>query len=142
MQALDPWWNHYVSPPIPFVAQGRTRAGLDCWGLFCLVYKEVFGIDLPAFAGGEYVDPHERSTVNALLRGNVDALWRKVDQPREGDGAMFQFVGDFAHVGLWLPGNLILHSLDGAETCIEPVRRLSMLGYKIAGYYRHNARPA
>jgi len=140
--AAEPWWNGYVSPPIPFLARGRSRAGLDCWGLVCLVYREQFGIELPAFADGEYTDPHERRLVNALLRGNVNAEWHKVEAPREGDGAIFQYVADFSHVGLWLPGNLILHSLDGAETCIEPVRRLAMLGYKIAGFYRHNARPA
>ena len=41
------WTSRYVG--IPFVDGGRGIDGLDCWGLFLLVYLEQFGIELPSY---------------------------------------------------------------------------------------------
>ena len=41
------WTNTYIE--IPFMAHGRDKNGLDCWGLIWLTYKEQRGIILPSY---------------------------------------------------------------------------------------------
>lgn len=39
------WVQRYVG--IPYRPCGRDHYGIDCYGLVCLVYREVLGIELP-----------------------------------------------------------------------------------------------
>jgi cell wall-associated NlpC family hydrolase len=41
----DAWVNSYVG--IPYVLNGRDRAGVDCWGILCLAFREQRGVELP-----------------------------------------------------------------------------------------------
>ena len=44
MTELPAWVADYVG--LPWEPYGRTRAGVDCWGLVRLVYEERLGICL------------------------------------------------------------------------------------------------
>lgn len=39
------WWNDYIG--IPYKEWGYDRSGLNCYTLFWLIQREVFGKDLP-----------------------------------------------------------------------------------------------
>jgi cell wall-associated NlpC family hydrolase len=44
-QAGLAWVNAYVG--VPYLVNGRTRAGWDCWGLVLAVYRDQLGLELP-----------------------------------------------------------------------------------------------
>ena len=48
------WVNNYVG--LHYEVGGRTKSGVDCYGLLCLVYREKFGIELPDWATDEEID--------------------------------------------------------------------------------------
>lgn len=53
---------------LPFAPRGRTRAGVDCWGLVCLVYREVLGRELPSYDDRyQTLDAAERAHRSALI---------------------------------------------------------------------------
>lgn len=39
---------------IPFVDKGRSFEGVDCWGLVWLIYRELWGVELP-----DYLDAYD-----------------------------------------------------------------------------------
>jgi cell wall-associated NlpC family hydrolase len=41
----DEWVNDYVG--VPYLVNGRDRAGWDCWGLIVAVFQEQHGLRLP-----------------------------------------------------------------------------------------------
>jgi cell wall-associated NlpC family hydrolase len=107
------WAASYLG--IRYAAHGRTRAGLDCWGLVKLVYAEQRGMVLADFA---HVDPENGDAVAAA----VDAervSWAEVnfDQRREFDVVVM--IGRIAtargsarprmHIGVVTPDLKILH---------------------------------
>lgn len=46
--------NGYIG--LHYEIGGRDKHGIDCYGLVCLIYKEVLGIDLPDWVTDEFVD--------------------------------------------------------------------------------------
>src|SRR5687767_9653450 len=63
----------------PFVAKGRDRVGLDCWGVIVLAYRELLGVELPG-----YESDYEHTTsveCGAVARAHVGEGWRPVERP-------------------------------------------------------------
>ena len=92
------WSNKYVG--IPQADHGRSRAGVDCWGLLCVAFWEEHHITLPDYLG--YSSPDELEEVSALVDGaKVSPLWVPVEgQAMAFDIALFKR-GTFSnHVGL------------------------------------------
>src|SRR5574337_1875031 len=70
------WVSSYVG--IPFLDNGRTRSGLDCYGLVRLVMQEQANILLPSYAEG-YSDRDDTARIGGLLRAATeDDTWTKV----------------------------------------------------------------
>lgn len=102
--------NAYVG--IPFLAGGRTRAGVDCWGLVRLV----LGDHVPDFEG----DPTDTATNEKLFLAAIMAgVWRRCEQPREGDIIVIRVSGRAAHFGVAVEGTRFLHSMFGRQTTVE-----------------------
>lgn len=47
--AIDAWVNRWIGAP--FAHDGRTTAGVDCYGLVVRFYADLFGIILPDWRG-------------------------------------------------------------------------------------------
>lgn len=123
---------------LPYADHGRTRTGLDCWGLPVLVYRELFGIELPKY-GGASVNAAELRELAALSRGETVDTWSKVTDPRPYDLVWFRNLQseDATHVGIVLRPGLMLHAYrDAASVVPEDYTPRSWSTFLI-GVYRH-----
>lgn len=127
--------DRYVG--IPFVDQGRTFAGVDCWGLVRLVYLEQLGIDLPSYDDAyRPLDERERAELALLVEGSRPG-WRRVETPAPFDLVLVRIAGVPCHVGLALPGGMMLHCSRGADSRIESYRSPKWAP-RIEGFYRRD----
>ncbi|TSD89065.1 NlpC/P60 family protein [Mycobacterium sp. KBS0706] len=113
------WSDAYVG--LPWSSGGRTRAGLDCWGLVTLVLAEQRGIELPSYAE-DYTDALEREEIAALIARRPLDLVRPV---AAGDERAFDLVllrnrllPD--HIGVVVRPGLMLHVLRDSESVCDP----------------------
>lgn len=130
-EAVPPWVNRYIG--IPFRDLGRTRDGVDCWGLLTLVYQERFGRVLPAYLG-EYQSAVDKGAIPALVDRERQA-WTMVDPAdiAEGDVVLLRMWGLPFHVGVVVCQGRFLHCLRGVGTALEaydtPLWRNRVLGF-------------
>lgn len=128
---MNQWWNDYLG--LPYVANGRERAGLDCWGLVRMVQAEVFNNDLPSFADQYVVS--ERDKTAELIALNKES-WVKVDVPQSGDVALFRILGEESHVGIITRPGYFLHVREGQDSVIERLDS-SAWKHRLVGVYRY-----
>jgi len=133
------WWNDYVG--IPYASRGRDRAGIDCWGLARLVYREQFDRDLPSF-DGEYVDEHDREANAELIARRVEG-WQRLDgTPEPGDLVLF-WIADpetkkrhLSHIGIAAAPGHFLHARQGTDSTIERLDA-GVWKHRVEGFYRY-----
>lgn len=128
------WTDAYIG--LPFLADGRDRAGLDCWGLVRLVYAERLGIDLPDKAGIYRDESRETLREIAAAMEEESRRWMLVDAPRYCDVILMHSGPLHCHVGLWVKRNTMLHVSAGIDSTVEPINGLIRRN-TIIGYYRH-----
>lgn len=150
----DSWTLKYSA--LPYVAKGRSFAGVDCWGLIWLVFYTELGIDVGQFGEMKYSRAEEvRENIHNTILAKAEELhWEKVagQVPIEGraghfglkwikpvkilDVVLIKF-GQFAtHVGLMCSRTDMLHILEGTKVTIEDITRPTWKG-RIYGVYRH-----
>lgn len=117
---------------IPYVSEGRSRAGVDCYGLVELVYQERLGIVLPEFMG--YGDPLSDAAATMIDEGRED--WVKVSLPSLYDCVLFRVGGRPAHIGIVIRPGWMLHSARGKDACFEDYRR-PLWRSRIEGFYHY-----
>ena len=124
------WCNEYRK--IPYVSCGRTREGLDCYGIVVLVNRERFGRIVPDY---QYKNSVDQDEIAPLIVKNLPLDWVQVTTPQEGDLIMFQIAQRPWHCGIWVADNLMLHAIDGFASGID---RLDSLRWhrRLMGYYR------
>lgn len=122
---------------IPFTERGRDREGVDCWGLVVLVYRDLFGIELPSYAE-EYGTTTDAEEIGALVRRESRTVWQEVPlrEARLGDVLLFRVRGQAMHCGLVVVPPTFLHCVDRIGSAIE--RWDSLLWEKrVSGVFRH-----
>lgn len=124
-------FDSYVG--IPWCDGGRTRAGVDCWGLFRLVYSEVFGIELASYSD-QYTTALDKTVIRELVNGGKDR-WERVDQPNPGDGILLN-IANRVHIGIAIGSGYMLHIEKGSGSIIESYNSLKMQN-ALEGYYRY-----
>jgi len=107
----------------PFAWHGRSRAGADCWGLVMLHYREQLGVELKDVAAYEG-DP--RGGDDKLFRGEELGEWELVDFPIPNDVLVLQDHVEAlgTHVGVLLPGGMVLHTCERTGAILTPFKRL------------------
>jgi len=136
---IPAWAARYVG--IPFQDGGRSLAGCDCYGLCVLVLREVFGLELPSYAG-HYASSQEMDQVATLIAGRIPADgWRRVldDQARPGDGIVLRVMNRPWHVGVMVTATEFLHVSEVQST--STIERVDGPRWKrrVVGFYRHEA---
>ena len=121
---------------VPFAWDGRSRDGVDCWGLLMLFHAEVFRLALPDWRRGD----HGRAWIAATIAEQAKSHWRGLERPHDGAivmalaGASPSLPGDPRaaprHVGIYWRGG-VLHATDTRGVILE---RLAEFG---ACYPRH-----
>jgi len=86
---------------------GLTKRGIDCSGLVYLIYKDVYGKEIPRMTSQQ-----------------VQIIKRKYEnQLREGDLVFFDYDGKkFSHVGLYLQNGYYVHASTRKGVMLEKLR--------------------
>lgn len=109
---------------IPVVPGGRSRAGVDCWGLVRLVYKEERGIDLPAYDGVDWSRSAE--VWEAIAKTEADGEWLPIvkEDRLPFDVVVLRIKGTPWHIGVLLNRDQFMHADPVRGICVERVESL------------------
>lgn len=123
---------------LPFAERGRSRAGIDCWGLVRLVYAERLGLDLPRLDEA-YVSTADRATLQALVEEGRSA-WREIlpTEVRLLDLALMSNLG-VPHIGIVAGPGLVLHVEEGCDAALERLES-ARIARRLRGFFRHESR--
>lgn len=138
------WAADYVG--LPWRAYGRDRAGVDCWGLVVLVYREQFGIALPAFSTLSWPCSHDspaaevqeaRQRIAGVMSEVANRSWRVVDRTaaQRGDVLLLRLAGVACHVGLVVGERHMLHAEEGVDVVLDDFTGLKW-SRRIEGVFR------
>jgi cell wall-associated NlpC family hydrolase len=134
---VTPHWSaSFVG--VPWAEKGRTRDGVDCWGLVRLVYAVQLGIELPSYTEA-YASVGERGEIGALMSADSQRWpWTMLPRGRERglDVAVFRRGGLAAHVGLIVSDSHMLHIEERRESCIVDYGNAPWK-HRLVGLYRH-----
>ncbi len=133
------WLRDHVG--LPHLRAGRSRDGVDCYGLLWLVFRDVIRIELASYAG-ETLDAPERAEIAELIAGGrrispwvaLDPL----DSEREFDMAVFRRGGIESHIGIVVAPGQMLHILAGGESHVDRFD-VGRWKAKLIGIHRHEA---
>jgi len=108
--------NKYIG--LPYKNLGRDFSGVDCYGLFWLIYKEKRGILLPDFTELLY-DKKWYKTENHIV-DNIDELWTKVSMYKKYDAILFFNSGNVAnHIGTYIDDDKFIHITENSTSMIS-----------------------
>jgi len=129
---LYEWVKKYIG--IPFVSNGRTMNGCDCYGLIRLVLLNEYGIELPELSDN-YNDARNVNETAKLFTENIPVLTsEKLSKPQEKAVAVITEYGKPCHVGIAAGGGFILHT--SAKTgCVCQRESHPALRGRLEGYY-------
>ena len=126
------WVKKYIG--IPFVSNGRTEKGCDCYGLVRLVLRNEYGITLPELSD-DYSNACSIQETAELFEKHLPVIAaRKIQEPEEGAIVIITEQGRLCHVGMFAGEGFILHT--GAKTdCVCQRASHPGLRGRIEGYY-------
>jgi len=127
------WVEKYIG--IPFVSNGRTLEGCDCYGLIRLVLKYEYGIKLPELSNDYSNANNVKETAKLFAEYRPIIAAEKLSKPEEKALVVITEHGVPAHVGIAAGPGFVLHT--GAKTG-SVCQRESHPGLRgrIEGYYR------
>lgn len=129
------WCNKFVG--LPYASGGRTRDGVDCWGLFNMVWAEEFGRPMPDYDGLAWAKGADAEEVARCARAYSDRfLPIAPGEEKCGDGVLFRMRGVPLHLGMVVYPGKMLHIEDGADACIEAYSSFQW-SKRIIGFYRY-----
>jgi len=131
-------FNKYVG--IPFAWNGYDYDGVSCWGLMVLLYKELWGIDLPRHDElGYKVSKGEPLEPNTWIS---DTIWEPIPLGEETTGDALHLLGLHhgrvtpLHGGIVVKKGLLIHSQEGTGVVISNYEKDLRYKRKVIGAYR------
>ena len=131
---LPEWAGRYVGTP-------WRPPQWTCWQLVRTVYREQFGLALPAFTG---IDVDDVRLIEATIHGQRE--WRCIvageafrdgDRTHDvGDVAVINQMGHDSHVGVMLGSARFLHVQRDCNTIISDFMRAEWSS-RLSGIHRH-----
>ena len=131
------WSDRFIG--IPFQEFGRGRAGCDCWGLACVIYREELGISLPDYLG--YASADEHGEIAALIAGAATSpLWVPVSGTALAfDVAVFRRGRFSTHLGIVIRHGIMIHMVADDQSKVQGYAD-GPYKHRFAGHYRHVSR--
>lgn len=126
-------FSRYIG--IPFKDHGRSRQGLDCWGLIRLIYNQELDIVLPDYSK-EYVDATDRHHI-PLLVYEQRKRWKSVKAPEEYDVILININKQPLHVGCMINARQFIHVMRGRHTTVDVVTNYEWKP-RIDSFYRYD----
>lgn len=111
---------------IPFKVHGRSKDGLDCWGLAMEVMAR-YGVELPDFW---YESLENRADTRGQILASVQH--RKIDRVKEPCLLVLKDRGNPCHVVVYIGEGKIIHSSYNRGVLVEPLHRYTA---QIEGIY-------
>lgn len=121
---------------IPFKEKGRDYDGWDCWGLVYCYYRDVLGINLPAYL--DYSSTKEYEILSNIIETGKPE-WTQIITPTVGDVGLFTISGKPVHIAIIVSVHDILHSEEKIGTFIEPFNG-SAWNKRLEGFYKYAGR--
>jgi cell wall-associated NlpC family hydrolase len=126
------WVKKYIG--IPFVSNGRTAEGCDCYGLVRLVLNNEYGVVLPELSD-DYTDAVNIEETKRLFEEKRPVLAsEKIDNPAEKAVVIITEHGAPAHIGIFAGGGYILHTGIKTGSVCQRESHPGLRG-RIEGYY-------
>jgi len=126
------WVKNYIG--IPFVSNGRTQDGCDCYGLVRLVLRDEYGVELPELSD-DYTDALNVAETSRLFAERLPVLaGEKIPEPRERAVVVITEHGSPAHIGIVAGGGYILHTGIKTGAVCQRETHPGLRG-RIEGYY-------
>ena len=94
---------------VPYRNGGNTKKGVDCSGLICQIYRQVYGIDLPRTTGGMAAKSRK------VLKGDLktgDLVFFRTSKTKKG----------ISHVGLFLKKGYFIHASTSRGVIISNLK--------------------
>jgi hypothetical protein len=127
------WVKNYIG--IPFVSNGRTPEGCDCYGLVRLVFMREFNHYLPELSN-DYENALNIKETAILFEKNLPVLSAgRLDAPEEKAVAVIREMGRLCHLGLFAGDGYILHARVKTGSVLQRISHPDLYG-RIEGYYR------
>jgi len=129
------WSTHYIG--LPYLIGGRTKEGLDCWGLLRLFYLEQKATLLPELPG--IVESGLLCSTKQILKESFSS-WESLLFPTEGCAVAMSQRSSLHHVGIWTDadGGKVLHSYQ-SPVVAETLPQLRRRGFKRIEFYAYGA---
>lgn len=134
-----------MTPPAPaphwparYIGEPWVAGENDCWSFARRVWREVFGLEVPAVDLEHY---RPRAIVRALASHPERAHWCALERPCEGAGVLMSTATLPCHVGIWCAadGGGVLHCLEGPGVVYTRPAALTAHGWRVLGYYARRA---
>jgi cell wall-associated NlpC family hydrolase len=126
------WVKKYIG--IPFVSNGRTIGGCDCYGLVRLVLRNEYGVKLPELSDN-YADAlNVRETARLFAEQLPVLAGEKIATAQEKAVVVITEHGVAAHIGIVAGGGYILHTGIKTGSVCQRETHPGLRG-RIEGYY-------
>lgn len=124
-------YNKYIG--LPYATKGRDEAGIDCWGLVRLFYKQEFDLDLPSYQE-DYAGAYDSRILEMMAQYKDN--WTVTMEPEEGFVVLFNIMGEPVHVGIYIGNNKFIHAREGRDTVLESLDS-PRWSKRVEGYYKY-----
>ena len=115
---------------VPFVDEGRSLDGFDCYGLVREVYKR-FGVEIPEVNVSVYNCKRAQEEINEA----ASKEWRKINELQIPCVLLTTPHAGFAqHIACYIGSNKLIHTNINIGVLVEPLYKWKN---KILGYYQY-----
>jgi len=127
------WVGKYVG--IPFISNGRTMDGCDCYGLARLILRNEYGIHLPLLSD-DYNDALNVIETTRLFEERRPVLAAdRISEPEERAIVIITEHGCPCHIGVVAGNGYILHTGIKTGSVCQRETHPALRG-RVEGYYR------
>ena len=125
---------------IPYVEKGRSRHGVDCYGLLHLVYLQELGIELPLLTA-KYRCANKVSYRNVERDKGFFVNWEPVEKPDMFDVGLLE-KGGYTHVVICVDkrGQWGMHISEGGHVMVESLKSPAFK-HTLRGWYTYAGNP-